>query len=460
MSDSRSAEDVLASLPARADSQIGSSPDESTAEEPTAGTSRREFLQTSTRWALAGGAVASGLPMPMPVHAAGSDELRVGLIGCGGRGTGAAAQALQADAHVRLTALADVFADPIEKSLQNLRAAEEVADKVDVPAERQFVGFDAYRQLIDSGVDVVLLATPPQFRPLHLRAAIEAGKHVFAEKPVAVDSPGVRSVVETCRLAEERGLSVVSGLCLRYDGGFRQTVQRLHDGAIGDIHTLFANDYRGPIWVKPRQPGWTDMYWQMRNWYYFTWLSGDFNVEQHVHYLDVCAWVMQGYPVSALGLGGRQVRTGPEYGNIYDHHSVVYEYANGAQLVSNCRQQPGCHNLINSQMFGSRGRAEVSENRLAIEGEGGSWQFREKVKNMYEVEHDELFASIRQGKPINNGQYMALSTLLAIMGRMATYTGQRVTWDEALNSTEDLSPPRYDWDVALDVKIAIPGSGV
>jgi len=423
-------------------------------------TSRREFLQSSTRWALVGGALTSGLTSPLCVHAAGSDVLRVGLVGCGGRGAGAAAQALQADANVRLTALADVFPEPIEMSLRNLRALEDIAGKVDVPPERKFVGFDAYQQLIDSGVDVVLLATPPHFRPRHLRAAIEAGKHVFAEKPVAVDSSGVRSVLDTCQLAQQRGLSVVSGLCLRYDLGFRQTVQRLHDGAIGEIHTMFANDYRGPIWVKPRQPGWTDMYWQMRNWYYFTWLSGDFNVEQHVHYLDVCAWVMQGYPVSAVGLGGRQVRTGPEYGNIYDHHSVVYEYANGAQLVSNCRQQPGCANRTDSQMFGSRGRAEVSEQRLAIEnGEGSTWKFDEKVKNMYEVEHDELFASIRQGKPVNNGEYMALSTLLAIMGRMATYTGQRVTWDEAIQATEDLSPASYDWDASPpDAKIAIPGT--
>jgi predicted dehydrogenase len=419
--------------------------------------SRREFLGTSTQLALSGAALLGGLTRAAPVHAAGSDLLRVGLIGCGGRGTGAAAHALQADENVKLTAMGDAFADRLESSLQDLRAVEAVSGKLDVPGERRFVGFDAYRQVIDSGVDVVVLATPPHFRPLHLRAAVEAGKHVFAEKPVAVDAPGVRAVMDTCRLAEHKRLSVVSGLCLRYDAGFQQTVQRLHDGAIGDIHTLFANDYRGPIWVKPRQPGWSDMYWQMRNWYYFTWLSGDFNVEQHVHYLDVSAWVMQGYPSSALGLGGRQARTGPEYGNIYDHHSVVYEYADGARLVSNCRQQPGCQNLISSLMFGSRGRAEVSERRLVIENRE-TWEFREQVKNMYQVEHDQLFASIRRGEPINNGDYMARSTLLAIMGRMATYTGQRITWDQAMNSPEDLTPPAYDWDAVPEVKIAVPGT--
>ena len=424
---------------------------------PNPSESRRDFLKTSTKLAVTGGVLASGFTSALPVHAAGSDTLRIGLIGCGGRGSGAAAQALEADDNVKLTAMADIFADRLDLSLQNLRNIPEVSGKIDVPAERKFTGFDAYQQLIESGVDVVLLATPPHFRPLHLKAAIDAGKHVFAEKPVAVDAPGVRSVLDTCRLAQEKSLSVVSGLCLRYDAGFQQTVQRLHDGAIGDIHTLFANDYRGPIWVKPRQPDWTDMHWQIRNWYYFTWLSGDFNVEQHVHYLDVCAWIMGGYPSSALGLGGRQVRTGPEYGNIYDHHSVVYEYANGTRLVSNCRQQPGCQNLINSFVFGSRGRAEVSESRLMIDN-GTAWQFDQKVKNMYQVEHDELFASIRRGQTINNGEYMAKSTLLAIMGRMATYTGQRITWEQAMESTEDLSPPSYEWGPLPEVKIAIPGT--
>ena len=203
-----------------------------------------------------------------------------------------------------------------------------------MPPERQFVGFDAYKQLIASGVDVVLLATPPHFRPAHLKAAVEAGVHVFAEKPVAVDAPGVRSVLATCEEAKKKRLSIVSGLCLRYSYGFQEVVKRIHDGQIGKVTTLYANDYRGGIWVKQRQPDWTDMHWQIRNWYYFTWLCGDFNVEQHVHFLDVCAWAMgDRYPAKAIGMGGRQQRTGPEYGNIYDHHSVVYEYDDGARLV-------------------------------------------------------------------------------------------------------------------------------
>jgi predicted dehydrogenase len=424
--------------------------------EPTtdrAGTTRREFLQTSAKAAAAG----SLLSFPSAVYAGGSDVLKVGLIGCGGRGSGAASQALQADDHVQLTAMADAFEDRLESSLANLKTVDEVAHKIDVPPERRFVGFDAYKQLLATDVDVVLLTAPPHFRPLHLQAAVDAGKHVFAEKPVAVDAPGVRWVLKTCDAARQKGLSVVSGLCLRYHDGFRETVARIHDGAIGEIRTLIANDYRGPIWVKPRQPEWTDMHWQMRNWYYFTWLSGDFNVEQHVHYLDVCAWLMQGYPERAVGIGGRQVRTGPEYGNIYDHHSVTYEYANGARLFSNTRQQSGCFNNMSAHVLGTRGDAEVSERRLAIGTGGNEWRFREKVKNMFQVEHDELFASIRNGTPINNGRYMAESTLLAIMGRMATYTGKSITWEQALHSQEDLTPPKYEWGSLETPDVAMPG---
>lgn len=415
---------------------------------------RRQFIKKSA--ALAVASSAATFTLPTGVHAAGSDLLRVGLIGCGGRGTGAASQALQADQNVKLTAMGDAFEDRLQLSLKSLRENAALGGKIDVPPERQFVGFDAYEKVLASDVDVVLLTTPPHFRPLHLKAAIEAGKHVFAEKPVAVDAPGVRSVMQTCADARRKGLSVVSGLCLRYDAGFRETVKRLHDGAIGEIHTLLANDYRGSIWYKPRQPEWTDMHWQMRDWYYFTWLCGDFNVEQHVHFLDVCAWIIGGYPDRAIGMGGRQVRTDPKYGNIYDHHSVTYTYDNGVRFFSNCRQQPGCKNDMSSHVLGSRGRAEVSERRLTITAES-TWRFQDKVKNMYQVEHDELFAGIRKGEPLNNGQYMAKSTLLAIMGRMATYTGQEITWDQAMNSTQDLSPERYAWGPAPAVEVALPG---
>ncbi len=415
--------------------------------------SRREFLKTT--------AVAGTLAAIPNAHAAGSDVLRVGLIGCGGRGTGAASQALAADSNVQLVAMADAFEDRLEQSLETLRNDRKVAAKVTVPAEHRFVGFQAYQQLLDSGVDVVLLCTPPHFRPIHLRAAVEAGKHVFAEKPVAVDSPGVHSVLKSCELARSKGLSIVSGLCLRYDNGFKETVRRIHDGAIGTVLTVFANDYRSGRWTKPHQPGWSEMTYQMRNWYNFTWLSGDFNVEQHVHYLDVSAWVMKNqYPVKAVGMGGRQVLTGPEYGQIYDHFSVVYEYADGAKLVSNCRQQPGCKNDMSCQVLGTKGRAQFAERRrgLRIEAPGNSWTFSGPQNRMMQTEHDELFASIRNGKPINNGEYMAWSTLLALLGRMAAYTGQEVTWEMAMKSQETLSPSRYDWDARPPAaQIAVPG---
>jgi predicted dehydrogenase len=387
--------------------------------------------------------------------------LRVGLVGCGQRGTGAATQALAADSNVKLVALADAFEDRLEGSLSTLQGDPKSAPKLDVPPSRRFVGFDAYKELIACGVDVVLLCTPPHFRPQHLRAAVEAGKHVFAEKPVAVDAPGVRSVLETCALAKSKGLSVVSGLCLRYDSGFRETVRRVHDGAIGEVVTLLANDYRTGRWAKPRQAGWSDMTYQMRNWYNFTWLSGDFNVEQHVHFLDVCAWVMKDrYPVKAIGMGGRQALTGTEYGQVYDHFSVVYTYDDGARLVSNCRQQPGCKSDLSAVALGSRGRAEFSERRrgLRIHTGGDEWTFPGPPNQMYQAEHDALFASVRNGRPLNNGEYMARSTLLAVMGRMAAYTGQEITWEMALNSKEDLSPARYAWDAAPpDSSIAVPG---
>jgi predicted dehydrogenase len=417
---------------------------------------RRFFLQSSSAAAL--GALAGGAFVPA-VHAAGDESIKVGLIGCGGRGSGAAKQALLADSGARLWAMADVFEDRLTTSLGSLSQDEKIAAKIDVPRQRQFVGFDAYQQVIDC-CDVVLLATPPHFRPLHLRAAIDAGKHVFAEKPVAVDAPGVRRVLEICEDARKKNLSVVSGLCLRYDYGFRELVSRIHDGQIGRVLALQANDYRGGIWVKPRQPGWSDMTWQMRNWYYFTWLSGDFNVEQHVHFLDVCSWVKGEYPVRAIGLGGRQVRTGEEFGHIYDHFSVTYEYADGAQLLSNCRQQQNCANDMSAFVIGSEGTARFSERKkgLVIKRKSGDWIYDGPQNDMYQTEHDELFASIRNGRAINNGDYMAKSTLLAIMGRMAAYTGQVITWEMAMNSREDLTPPSYSWEQPLPVPpVARPG---
>ena len=415
------------------------------------GASRRRFLKAS----MAASAAANTF-LARSAYPAGSDVLRVGLIGCGGRGTGAAAEALQADPNVKLVAMGDTFADHIESSLSQLKQDSKIADKIDVPAERRFSGFDNYRHVIDS-VDVVLLAEPPHFRPPHLKAAIEAGKHVFAEKPVAVDGPGVRSVLASCEEARKKNLSVVSGLCFRYAHSFREAVQRIHDGAIGDIVALQANDFRGPIWVRPRQPAWSDMEYQVRNWYYFTWLSGDFIVEQHVHYLDICSWAMKGeYPVKAIGTGGRQVRTGTDYGNIFDHHAVIYEYANGAKLFGVCRQQVGCHNLTSAVIIGTKGTAEISPTRQVITG-SNAWRYSGAQNNFYQSEHDELFAGIRSGKVINNGDYMSKTTLLGVLGRIASYTGQVVTWDQVMNSNEDFSLSKYEWGPFPTPAVAMPG---
>ena len=412
-------------------------------------TTRRGFLASSAT-ALA----ASSL------HAAGTDVIRVGLIGCGDRGTGAAAQALAADKNVKLVAMGDAFADRLQSSLTNLRAKKDVASKVAVTPESCHVGFDAYKDVIAAS-DVVLLTTPPHFRPLHMKAAIEAGKHVFAEKPCAVDAPGVRSVLATCELAKKKNLSVVSGLCLRYDYGFRETIKRIHGGEIGEVVGLFANDYRTGRWIKPRQPDQTDMNYQMRNWYNFTWLSGDFNVEQHVHFLDVCAWAMKDeYPVKAIGMGGRGIYVGNGSGNIHDHFAITYEFNNGARLVSPTRPQPKCKSNLSAQVIGTKGWATLAdrEDGLALTASGKTWAYPWPGNQMYQTEHDELFAAIRSGKPINNGEYMAKSSLLAIQGRMAAYTGQQITWDMATHSKEDLTPPAYDWDAKLpDPPVAVPG---
>lgn len=428
---------------------------------------RRQFINTSSAAALSAPLTLGTL---VSTRAQEGSTLRVGLVGCGGRGTGAAADALQADQNVKLVAMADVFEDRLKGSLETLQR-QKIADKIDVAAENQFVGFDAYKEVIKR-VDVVLLTTPPHFRPIHIKAAVEAGKHIFAEKPCAVDAAGVRSVLASCEEAKKKKLRVLSGLCLRYSTPYREIIKRIHAGEIGEILTMQANDFRGPIWVKPRQPGQTDMEYHMRNWYYFTWLSGDFNVEQHVHMLDLCAWAMKNeYPVSAVGTGGRQVRTGPEYGNIYDHHSVIYEYKNGAKLFATCRQQAGCASEISATVYGTKGIAFFSSRGSYIELirsqdlSGGAYTrnrtrstFAGEDNSIYQIEHNEFFASIRKDDVMNNGEYMAKSSLMAIQGRMATYTGQKVTWEQAMNSAEDLTPSGYTWDAKPPVsEIAIPG---
>lgn len=420
---------------------------------------RRAFLKQATAAAVGTG-MAADLDLSRCAYAAGSDELKLGLVGCGGRGTGAAAQALTADQGTRLVAMGDVFSDRLNLSFDALREQREVGKRVDVASTRQFVGFDAYQQVIASGVDIVLLATPPHFRPMQLRAAIDAGKHVFAEKPVAVDPTGVRSVLESTELARKKNLAILSGLNTRYSFRAQELVRRVHEGAIGEIVALHTARYLSGVWVKPRQPGMTEMEYQMRNWYYFTWLSGDFNVEQFVHQLDFMAWLMKDqYPVSCYATGGRQARTGPEYGHIYDHFSSVFEYENGVRLFSTTRHQPGCSSVFTSVAMGTKGQASTSSRDSGITG-ANPWQppARDKETDSHQLEHDAFFAALRKGRIINNGEYMAKSSLMAIMERMSAYTGQTLTWEQAMNSKLDLKPSSYDWNgTPPPAEIAVPG---
>ncbi|MGC4002751.1 MAG: Gfo/Idh/MocA family oxidoreductase [Pirellulales bacterium] len=413
---------------------------------------RRSFLETA---ALAGAAVAT-LNVSRSAHAAGSDVIRVGLVGCGGRGTGAAVDALKAEPNAKLVALADIFPDQAEKCLKALNAEGSVKGRIDVPQEKLFSGFDAYRQLIDSGVDVVLLCSTPHFRPQHLDYAIKAGKHVFCEKPVAVDSTGVRKVMETCKLAAEKKLNVVSGLCYRYEPAKQAILEQIHTGKIGDIRALQCTYLTGTLWHRGDKPEWSPMEKQIRNWLYYTWLSGDHNTEQHIHSLDKAAWVMRDVPpAKCTGIGGRQVRTDPKWGNIYDHFSVVYEWDNGVKLFASCRQMAGCKNDVNDFIYGTKGTANLMKH--SYEGQE-SWKFEGQNKNMYAAEHEALFGAIRKGEVINNGKYMCQSTLLAIMGRMSAYTGKEVSWDDAWNSPEDLTPKEYAWgDVSIPTTVAMPG---
>ncbi len=425
---------------------------------------RRDFLKTSS--AAAAGAMAGSLAIQRGAHAAGDDTLKVGLVGCGGRGTGAAGDALSADANCILTAMADPFEDRLQASLKRLKTR--MKDRIAVDADHCFAGFDGYQKVIDSGVDLVLLATPPHFRPMHLKACIDAGKHVFCEKPVAVDGPGIRSVLATVEEARKKDLNLVSGLCWRYYPATQEIMKRVLDGAIGEVMTIEETYNTGTLWHRGREPDDTEMAFQMLNWYYFTWLSGDYNVEQHVHSLDKGSWAMGDKPpLKAWGLGGRQVRTDPKYGNIYDHHAVVYEYEGGARMYSFCRQQAGCSGGgVTDNFFGTKGHCNVLKN-YQIQGEN-PWSADRSLtrgQNMYLLEHQALFNAIRSGNTINNGQYMATSTMLAILGRMVTYTGREITWDAAINSQQDLSPSSYAWDAdpptPLDenghYKIAMPG---
>lgn len=418
--------------------------------------SRRDFLKTTSALAAAG-ALSGSLSIARSAFAAGGDTLRIGLVGCGSRGSGAAINALNADENCKLVAMADAFADRVQGSLNGIKSelGDEAAKKVAVTPEHCFVGLDAADKLFRSGeVDVVILGEPPHFRPAHLKAAIDAGLHVFCEKPVAVDAPGVRSILETVKEAKKKNLNIVSGLCWRYDRGVQETVKRIHEGAVGDIVSIQETYLGGTITYYPRQPQWTEMENQLRNWQYFVWLSGDCNVEQHVHSLDKASWVLHDQvPVRAWGIGGRQCRD-PKQGNVYDHHAVTYEFPNGVHVHAYCRQMNGCGWDVNDIVFGTKGRASLLEYR--IQG-AKNWRLK-TTKNgafgaggMYDREHQALFSAIRSGKTINNGEYMANSTMMGILGRMVDYTGQALTWEQAINSKQRLAPDKYAFDAVPPV---------
>jgi predicted dehydrogenase len=390
------------------------------------------------------------------VHAAGSDVLKVGLVGCGGRGRGAAVNAMHADDHVQLTALADLFPDQIEAARPGLQT--EIGDKYQVPEDQCFAGFDAAEQLLATDVDVVLLAETPHYRPAHLQAAVEAGKHIFCEKPIAVDPVGVRRVLATCEAAEKKGLNIVSGLCWRYDLRVRETIDRIRNGAIGEIVAMHANYLTSTLWLRERQPSWSEMEYQNRNWLYYTWLSGDHITEQFVHSLDKALWLMGDEPPKrCFGLGGRQVRTAPEYGHIYDHFAVCYEWANGVKAFAYTRQMANCYSDVDDYVVGTQGTAQVLARGVKGVINGKVVNQGADPPGMYDYEHAELFRAIRSGKPINNGRYMSLSTMMAIAGREACYTGQMIDFEEALNADMRLGPEKYEWgDVPVDA-IALPG---
>lgn len=423
--------------------------------------SRRDFVKKTGAAVLASSLVIPNLATGKErVKLGNSDTLKIGLIGCGGRGTGAALQATKADPNVLLVAMADLFGDQIISSLNNLK--QENPSKIQVAPDHQFVGFDAYKKLLETDVDVVLLATPPAFRPGQLAAAVEAGKHVFCEKPVAVDAPGIRQVLDTAKKAKAKGLALMSGFCWRFETRKRDTIQRVLDGKIGNINSVFNTYNTGALWYKEPKPNWSEKETMYRNWLYYNWISGDHIVEQAVHSIDLMSWALGDiHPVQVTGTGGRQSRTETKFGNVYDHFSIIYEYPNGVNGYHISRQQQGCSRDYGIDIMGTKGRCEIDVSSLhRITRKGKAWNWEGEKNNMYQTEHDELFASIRAGAPFFDGEQMAYSTHLAIWGRMAAYTGQTIKFDEALNSNEGLSPDisKYDWDLDWPMKeVAKPG---
>ncbi len=421
---------------------------------------RRDFLTTSATAAAAVTALGA-LDIARSAYAAGSDTIKVGMIGCGGRNAGAIVQALTADKGARLVAMCDVLPDRVQEKLAHIRTAK--PDQVLVDNDHCFTGFDAYKQVIAAS-DVVLIANAAKFHPLHMMTAIQAGKHVFVEKPHGIDPAGIKVVRAACELAKAKKLSVQSGLHSRHHTGYAETIQRIHDGEIGEIVALEENFLRAPYGITERKAGLTELEWQCSTQYHFTWLSGDDVVQSLVHNFDRANWVLRGQrPVKCHGLGGRSTMVESVYGNVFDHHSVVYEFANGVRMYGFCRTTTGCYDEDSSIVLGTKGRASIKN--CEIRGEK-TWRWKGQC-DPYQIEHDKLFAAIRSGNPINSGDYMADSTLIAIMGQLSCYTGQEVTWDDVMASDfayppkpedchDNMTPPTLP-DAKGSYPIYIPG---
>ncbi len=418
--------------------------------------SRREFVRGAVGL---GATIALGaLPVELFAHAAGSDTLKAGLIGCGGRGTGAAMDCLRADEGVVIHALGDVFQDRLDACREGLKA--EFGARADVPATRCFIGLDAYQHVINSGVDIVLLCTPPAFRPIHFLAAVEAGRHVFMEKPVAVCPEGVRMILRGAEIARQKKLGVVPGTQYRHHPGYIGVIERIREGHIGTIRAAYAYYLAGSPGVKPRQPNWSDLEYQLRNWLFYIWLAGDQPVEQFVHNIDVMNWVMGSVPVRALAMGGRQVRTAPEYGDVYDHFAIEYEYPGGVRVLAMCRQMDNTTFKVSNTVVGTEGEALLEQfTHFYVRGKV-SWEPGTDWPNPYVLEHRDLIQSIRRGEPINEAKRIAESTLTAIMGRMSAYTGKEVSWEQAMNSKLNLVKramnARFDAPLPVD-PVPMPG---
>lgn len=422
------------------------------------GSSRRTFLKTSSLL-VAGSAVAGQLNVARAAHAYGSDTIKIGLIGCGGRGTGAADQAMNTEGSVKLVAMGDVFSDRVQAAYRGLKSKH--GDKVDVAKDKMFDGLDNYKKVLETDCDLVILATPPGFRPQHIEAAVAAGKHIFAEKPVATDAPGVRRVLAATEEAKKKNLAIAVGLQRRHERAYQEIIAELQGGKIGDINFTRAYWNGAGVWVRPRQENQSELEYQMRNWYYFNWLSGDHIVEQHIHNLDVINWLKNGYPVKGQGVGGREVRKGIDHGQIFDHHMIEFTYADGSKMLSQCRHIPNCWDSVSEHAHGSQGYANIGAGKIYDLKGKVVWQTK-GGRDGHQVEHHDLFAELRKGNRPNEGEWGAKSTMTAIFGRMCTYTGQEITWDEALESevmlcdVDKLETTRSQAPIAPDANGAYP----